>query len=103
MDIYNEKSVAFHTRCVRTNDFKTDGDTSINFRRVKLYKNETIHCSEGCEYKGLDENKYVKCDCKLKQGADLSNNSSGIHPLLSFPNFNYDIALCIKETLKDVN
>lgn len=103
MDIYNKESVAFSTRCVRTNDYETGGDTSINFRRTKLYKNETIKCSEGCEYKGLDANKYVICDCSLKQGAELSNNSTGIHPLLSFPNFNYDIIFCIIETLNDVS
>ncbi len=103
MDIYNAESIAFNTRCVRTNDFKTNGDTSVNFRRTKLYQNETIKCSEGCIYNGLDENKYVKCDCNLKQGVELSNNSSGILPLIAFPSFNYNIAICIIETIQDVS
>jgi len=103
IDIYDKESPGFHTRCLQSKDYTTNADTSINFRRMKLYKNETISCSDGCTYKGLDENMYVICECELKEGSAISNDSTGFTPLFSFPNFNYDILLCFKEVREDVN
>lgn len=102
IDIYDKETPGYHTRCLKSKDYETNGDTSVNFRRMKLYQNETIGCSTDCEYTGLDENMYVVCDCKLKEDSAISNNSTGFMPLFSFPNFNYDIVLCYKEVGEDV-
>ena len=77
-------------------------NASINFRRTKLFQNETIGCSVGCIYQGLDENKYVICDCSASGSAEISNTGSK-DSLSSIPPMNYDIALCYYETYDDVN
>lgn len=101
VDLYDKESPGYKSRCLKSSEFDTGADTSINYRRTKLYQNESINCSPGCSYEGLDENKYVKCNCKTTQG-ELSNNSTGFDPLLAFPKFNYDIVLCYYETFTDV-
>jgi len=102
IDLYDKESPGYKSRCYKSKEFDTGADTSINYRRTKLYQNESINCSPGCAYEGLDENQYVLCNCNISQGGELSNNSTGFDPLFSFPKFNYDITLCYYETFTDV-
>lgn len=102
IDIYNKNSPGYYSRCFKSYDFSTGGDTSINFRRTKLYQNETIDCSSGCVYDGLDENKYVKCNCEMRNDASFSNNSTDFDPLEAFPQMNFDIVVCYREVWNDV-
>jgi hypothetical protein len=53
VDIYDNTSPGYTSRCLKSTEFDTGGDTSINFRRNKLYQNESINCSENCEYEIL--------------------------------------------------
>jgi len=101
VDIYNSKSPGYQTRCLTTKEFSTGADTSINYRRTKLFQNETISCSEGCVYQGLDENKYVKCDCSSMEKSEMSNTGTADN-LFALPQMNYDIALCYKEVFFNV-
>ena len=102
VDLYNKESPGYKSRCLKSVEFTTKADTSINYRRTKLYQNESINCSPGCEYEGLDDNSYVKCNCQIEEGNKISNNSTGFDPLFSFPNYNFDIVMCYKETYSDV-
>jgi len=102
VDLYDKKSPGYYSRCLKSKEFDTGGDTSINYRRTKLYQNESINCSPECSYEGLDNNSYVNCNCQISSGGEISNNSTGFDPLFSFPQFNYDITLCYYETYTDV-
>ncbi len=97
IDIYDSKSPGYHSRCLPTKDFETGADTSINFRRTQLFQNETISCSEGCTYKGLDENRYVLCDCPNFVDSEISNTGV-FEELFSLPSMNYDILICYRES-----
>lgn len=103
VDIYNKNSPSFNSRCYRSEDFETGGDTSITFRKTKLYQNESMGCSEGCEYNGIDENDKIICDCKISENQEISNNNTVFDAFVSLPKLNYDIVYCYKETLDDVN
>jgi len=101
IDIYNIKTPSFHTRCLKSKEKEMNTDLSKNYRRTILYQNSTITCSDGCNYLGLDENKYVKCDCQ-KTGENEVSNTADDQSLFSLPPMNYDIILCLKEALMDV-
>jgi len=101
LDAYDIKSPSFHSRCYKSTSLESDADVSINYRRNNYYQNTSISCSEGCEYKGLDENIYVICDCHSLVNEDNSNNGI-LESLFSLPQFNYDIAFCYNETFSDV-
>lgn len=102
IDIYNKNSPSFKSRCFKSTDFTTGGDTSITFRKTKLYQNESMGCSPGCEYNGIDEFNATVCMCKIAGNEEISNNNTLLDSFLSFPKFNYDIIFCYKETLEDV-
>ena len=102
IDLYNNESPGYKSRCLKSAEFTTQADTSINYRRTKLYQNETINCSPGCVYEGLDDNSYVICNCELNEKTAITNNSTGFDPMDALPNFNYDIVLCYNETINDV-
>jgi len=101
LDLYNKESPAYYSRCIKSNQIDTGADVSINYKRNKMFQNTTITCSPGCEYEGLDENKYVKCNCKTNGDKESSNNGNEFtfDPL---PSMNYDIVLCYYETYIDV-
>ena len=102
IDLYNKESPGYKSRCLKSTEFTTKADTSINYRRTKLYQNETINCSSGCLYEGLDDNSYVICNCELSEKTTITNNSTGFNPMAALPSFNYDIVLCYNETYRDV-
>ena len=101
LDIYNNDSPAYYSRCVKTNQIDTGADVSINYKRNTMFQNTTINCSPGCEYEGLDENKYVKCNCDTNGNQESSNtgNQFIFDPL---PSMNYAIVKCYRETYNDV-
>jgi len=67
-----------------------------------MFQNTSISCSEGCTYEGLDENRYVKCNCKTN-GESESSNTGMTHEFDPLPSMNYGIIKCFKETYDDVN
>lgn len=101
IDIYNSQSPGYYSRCLKSDNIDTGADTSINYRRTVMFQNASMECSAGCTYEGLDENKYVKCNCKTDLKQEMSNSASE-GPFLSMPPMNYDIVLCYKETYYDV-
>jgi hypothetical protein len=94
VDVFNPNETAFKTRCRAIVDTKgNDSDTTINSRRKNFF-NGTGTCSEGCDYKGLDESNFMICDCKgLTPGKELSQSidNKGLDIL---PSLNYDVTLC---------
>ena len=101
IDIYNSKTPGYHSRCYTSKEFESGADTSINYRRTKLFQNTSMECSQGCEYNGLDENKYVICNCSISGQEEISNSAED-GPLIAFPALNFDIALCYYETYTKV-
>lgn len=109
IDIYDRNSIGFQSRCFHIEDPETGADTTINNRRTHMYQNTTINCGNNCTYDGIDENRYVLCNCSGNIADDgdetnlgLSNNSTGFDILAKLPDFNYDIFLCFEETFADV-
>ncbi len=101
LDLYNNNSLGYHSRCVKSNQLTTGADLSINYKRNKMFQNNSIECSSGCTYGGLDENKYVKCDCKINENMETSNNG-GYVSFDPLPPMNYDIVVCYYEAYTDV-
>lgn len=101
IDLYDKKSPGYSTRCLKTSQFDTGADTSVNYRRGKMFQNMTMGCSPGCNYQGLDENSYIICDCQVSGNSELSNTGEE-GSLLKLPALNYDISLCYKELYENV-
>jgi hypothetical protein len=101
LDLYNNESPAYYSRCIKTNQINTGADVSINYKRNQMFQNTSITCSSECEYNGLDENRYVKCNCKTS-GQKESSNTGNEFVFDPLPSMNYDIVLCYKETYYDV-
>jgi len=101
VDIYDKGSPGFSSRCVKSKDLSTSADTSMSFRRNKMFQNETIGCSASCTYDGLDENGYVKCDCTTSGKEEMSNTGSEFF-FDPIPKMNYDIFMCYYQTYNDV-
>lgn len=101
LDLYNSNSPGYHSRCFKTTQFDTGADVSLNYKRSMMFQNQTVSCSVGCTYEGLDKNTYVKCNCKTSGSKEMSNtgNDEQFDPL---PKMNYDIVICYYETYSDV-
>jgi hypothetical protein len=102
LDLYNNESPAYYSRCVKTNQINTGADVSINYKRSQMFQNTTISCSSECQYDGLDKNKYVKCNCNTT-GKNENSNKADEFVFDPLPSMNYDIILCYNETYNDVN
>lgn len=103
VDIYNKFSVGFQSRCFSVQDIDSAADTTINFRRTFMYKNQTILCSGNCTYDGIDDNNYIICNCPIEENFEISNNFTNWDILTRFPDLNFDIITCFYETLGDVS
>jgi hypothetical protein len=101
IDLYSNEAPAYHSRCFKTQQLETGADVSINFKRTTMFQNTSISCSDGCIYEGLDENRYVKCNCNTNGEGEKSNNGANYNfdPL---PTMNYGIVKCYRETYEDV-
>jgi hypothetical protein len=100
-DVYNKESPSFHSRCFKSFDFNTTADISINARRTNLYQNDSMNCSPGCDYKGIDDERKVICDCSELGESELSNNST-LDDLFKMPAMNFDISLCYNQVFLNV-
>ncbi len=68
LDGYNSTSQAFTSRCYNRIDPLMNADTTLNYRRQHYFQNLTVLCNDGeCEYKGLNDNFFVNCECKKPQ------------------------------------
>jgi hypothetical protein len=101
LDLYNNQSLAYHSRCVKSININTFADISINYKRSQMFQNTSITCSSGCEYDGLDKNKFVKCNCNTS-GKNETSNTGYEFVFDPLPSMNYDIVKCYRETIKDV-
>lgn len=101
IDLYDKKSPGYSSRCLKTSQFDTGADTSVNYRRERMYQNMSMGCSSGCDYKGVDQNSYIICDCQVSGKNEISNTGED-GSLLKFPSLNYDISLCYKELYENV-
>jgi hypothetical protein len=101
LDLYSNKAPAYHSRCVKSLQLDTGADVSINYKRSKMFQNTSVSCSEGCTYEGLDENRYVKCDCKTN-GEGENSNTGETYEFDPLPSMNYGIVVCYMETYHDV-
>jgi len=100
-DVYNKESPSFHSRCFKSFDFNTTADISINARRTNLYQNDSMNCSPGCDYKGIDDLRKVICDCSELGESELSNNST-LENLFKMPVMNFDISMCYSQVFLNV-
>jgi hypothetical protein len=101
IDLYSNAAPAYHSRCFKTLQLDTGADESINFKRSTMFQNTSISCSEDCIYEGLDENRYVKCNCNTT-GEKESSNTGETYNFDPLPSMNYGIVKCYKETYEDV-
>jgi hypothetical protein len=93
VDIFNPNETAFVSRCKANIDkFDNESDTTVNKRR-KNYFNGTGTCSEGCDYKGLDESNFMICDCKGVSNKEISQSINN-KALDQLSKLNYNVALC---------
>jgi hypothetical protein len=105
-DPYNGNSSSLYTRCYSVQ--LNESDTSLNYRRTKMFQNETITCSNNCTFMYFDENNYKNCECPLDENEDNENeneeifsNSTALY-LFKFPHWNIDIVYCYYTIVEEV-
>jgi hypothetical protein len=90
----------FNDRCFKYEE-ESKKEYTILQRRKYYFFSQSLTCSEGCIYNGIDENGYIKCNC-----ADSNNISLIIYPY-SFKNssspLNWDVIKCMSKVVKNVN
>jgi hypothetical protein len=95
IDIYNPNDEIFISKCYKytMNDF----DTTVNFRRNKIFANKTISCNDQCTYSGIDLNGYVACDCNgISSMDDVAYAPEFVNYVFdSYENLNLDIVKCL--------
>jgi hypothetical protein len=92
IDIYDPNDPIFTSRCY---PFSLNGyDTTINMRRRYLYPNNTVACSNGCMYKGFDENNYIQCDCPSLSDSNIYTTHFIKDALEMYDGLNTDIVEC---------
>ena len=98
VDLFNYNDPAFHSRCVVIKD-NEDRVLTLNTKQKKIYTNQSASCENNCQYNGLDEYEYMKCDCT---GAPKEETGSTVEEkrFIDIPNVNYDIIVCWREVLK---
>lgn len=104
LDIFNPNSTGFNTRCFYLQDNNTNYDTTVDFRRQNYYQNLTSNCyGSVCNYTQIDENNYVDCQCAAQSQSEINNVFTNLTMAQFWPNFNYDVLLCINLAFKYVN
>ena len=100
IDIFNDNSNPFTSRCYRILDENTNADTTINWRRKNYYEGQ-INCSNQCRYIGIGNYKSINCEClgiqRLETYYTLLNRK-----LDAYSNINIDIFTCWREAFKAV-
>src|SRR5690606_32542032 len=97
IDITNPNDPAFTSICYQYISKANDYDTTRNSRATNLYQNKTIQCSTGCEYGGLDQYGYVRCDCHGASAADAVVSLIADSTINQFSNVNIGIVTCFIE------
>jgi hypothetical protein len=65
IDVFNPNNTYFTSVCSPYVDNNTAYDTTVNYRREHYFQNKSIECvGLECQYEGIDENYYIKCNCK---------------------------------------
>jgi hypothetical protein len=92
IDPFDKNSPGLNDRCITLNE--GGKDITVNKRRQTLFQNQSASCDTGCEYKGLDENQYMICDCKPSESEMGSTfKEDKIEPILTL---NFVIIKCWK-------
>jgi len=61
VNVLNESDPFYTDRCFV---YKINGtDIPLNSRRSKIFPNVTSTCGQGCDYKGIDSNGFMDCNC----------------------------------------
>lgn len=63
IDILDSTNPFFTSRCIPFTNTTSNSDVTLADRRDLIYQNQSITCSIGCKYEGLDENQYAICNC----------------------------------------
>ena len=92
IDINNQNDSFYVDRCKNYPPKNNDNiQLTIRERKTSFYKNQTISCSAGCLFKGIDDNKYMICECINTE--NVSSNVLG-EAAIALSSINYEIALC---------
>ena len=100
LDMLNPNSKAYHSRCIPIKDPVTGKDASVGYRNKTYFQGKSAECAANCDYKGLDDNGYVICECKGLMDTETKANSmvsKGID--LELPQMNLDIIFCFYEVM----
>jgi len=76
----------------------SNADVPINDRRELVFQNQSISCSKGCKFEGLDNKNNTICDCINTNETKAFSNFEPLDPITGS---NIDIIVCI--TTMDVN
>ena len=71
-DIYDKNSGFYSDICDVYSDNGTD--LTLDDRRSNIFPNVSINCSDGCNYKGIDEYNYIKCICEVSNTTETNVN-----------------------------
>jgi hypothetical protein len=100
IDIFDDTTIPFTSRCYRMIDDTYNADTTINMRRKNYYLGQ-MNCSNNCQYNGLINYTIIDCTCEGLQTKET------FHTLLNrtldlYSNINLDIFECWKEAYNRV-
>jgi hypothetical protein len=89
----------FNDRCFKYEE-ESKKEYTILQRRKYYFFSQSLTCSHGCFFIGINENGYIKCNC-----SDSNNISLIINPY-SFTNssspLNWDVIKCMSKVVKNV-
>ncbi len=93
IDILDATNSFFTSRCIPFTNKTSNSDVTLGDRRDLIYQNQSISCSIGCNFQGLDEKNYAICDCynTIETKAIIVNTL-----LLSISESNIDIFICYR-------
>jgi hypothetical protein len=96
VDPYNFNDPVYYDRCKIIKD-EFNRTLTLKSKQTTIYQGITMTCDEGCDYKKVDENGYVECDCTgVPQETGSSADQKNDFPIT----INYDIVICYKEIFK---
>jgi len=93
IDILDAANPFFTTRCIPFTNVTFNTDVTLGDRRDLIYQNQSISCSIGCNYQGIDERQYAICDCYNTQETKAIIRNAF---LSSISESNIDIFICYK-------
>jgi hypothetical protein len=100
IDIFNDNSAPFTSRCYKKIDETTNADTTVNWRRKNYYDGQ-VNCSNQCQYNGVSNYKSINCACGALQRAETYHTILN-RTLDMYSNVNIDIFACWREAFSIV-